>query len=127
MVYEPAWGRVIARHLVPFVLLDGFAPEPRGASDRRRALDDLAPQRQRLVRVVALAGDPPERDPDLARATAYPLRARCLELASGADRDLTGRAIEDLHAIAPDDPVAAQIVARMAGSRGPPRVDDLRP
>jgi hypothetical protein len=127
MVYEPAWGRAIARHLVPSVLLDGFAPEPHGASDRRRALDDLALQRQRLVRSVNLAGDPPERDPDLARATAYPLRARCLELASGADRDLIGRAIEDLHAIAPDDPIAAQIVVRMAGSRGAPRVDDLRP
>jgi hypothetical protein len=127
MVYEPPWGRAIARHLVPSVLLDGFAPEPRGASDRRRALDDFAPQRLRLVRAVTRAGDPPERDPDLVRATAYPLRARCLELASGADRDLVGRTIEDLHAIAPDDPIAAQIVARMAGSRGAPRVDDLSP
>jgi hypothetical protein len=127
MVYEPLWGRAIARHLVPSVLLDGFAPEPRGASDRARALDELAPLRLRLVRAVTRAGDPPERDPDLVRATAYPLRARCLELASGADRDLIGRVMVDLHAIAPDDPVAAQIVARMAGSRGAPRVDDLRP
>jgi hypothetical protein len=127
LVYEPAWGRALARHLVPSVLLDSFAPEPRGASDRRRALDDLAPQRQRLLRVVTRAGDPPERDPDLARATAYALRARGLQLASATDRDLVGRAIEDLHAIAPDDPLAAQIVARMAGSRGAPRVDDLRP
>jgi hypothetical protein len=127
LVYEPLWGRAIARHLVPSVLLDGFAPEPRGASDRRHALDDLAPQRLRLVRTATRSGDPPERDLDLVRATAYPLRARCLELASGADRDLVGRAIEDLHAIAPDDPIAAQIVARMAGSRGAPRVDDLRP
>jgi hypothetical protein len=126
-VYEPQWGRAIARHLVPSVLLDGFAPEPRGVSDRRRALDDLAPQRLRLVRTVTRSGDPPERDLDLVRATAYALRARCLELASGADRDLVGRAIEDLHAIAPDDAIAAQIVARMAGIRGAPRVDDLRP
>jgi hypothetical protein len=127
LVYEPLWSRAIARHLVPSVLLEGFAPEPRGASDRRRALDDLAPQRLRLVRTVTRSGDPPERDLDLVGATAYPLRARCLELAAGADRDLVGRAIEDLHAIAPDDPIAAQIVARMAGSRGAPRVDDLRP
>jgi hypothetical protein len=128
MVYESAWGRAIARHLVPSsVFLDGFAPEPRGASDRRRALEDLAPQRRRLARAVTVAADPPERDADLARAAAYPLRARCLELAPSADREVTGWAIEDLHAIAPDDPVAAQIVARTAGSRDPPRVDDLRP
>jgi hypothetical protein len=127
MVDEPAWGRAIARHLVPSVLLDGFAPEPRDASDRRRALDNLAPQRQRLARAVTRAGDPPERDPDLARATAYLLRARCLELASGGARDLVGRAVEELHAIAPADTTAAQIVTRMAGTRGAPRLDDLRP
>ena len=37
--YEPRWGRALGRHLVPVGLLDRFEPEPRGVSDRRKALE----------------------------------------------------------------------------------------
>ena len=126
MAYEPRWGRAVGRHLLPLALLDRFEPEPRGSSDRRRALDGFAPLRDRLARLVAGAGRT-TKDGVLAEASAYPLRARLLEVASSADRDLVGRALEDVHAFAPDDPVAAQVVARMALGRGAPRLDDLRP
>jgi hypothetical protein len=134
MAYEPRWGRSIDRHLVPIALLDRFEPEPRGASDRRHALEWFAARRDPLARLVGGAGgdgDRVERDARLADASGYLLRARALEVASSGDRDLLGRTIEDLHAFAPDDAVAAQIVARLSlrhgDARGPLRFDDLRP
>ena len=120
MAFEPHWGRVLGRHLVPGPLLDCFEPEPRGASDRRRALDVSARARERLARAVT-------HDPELAQAAAYLLRARALGFAAGGDRDLVGRVIEDLHAFAPDDPVAAAIVARVVLGKGATRIEDLRP
>ncbi|HEY8040536.1 MAG TPA: hypothetical protein VIF15_12110 [Polyangiaceae bacterium] len=120
MAYEPRWGRTLGRHLVPIALLDRFEPEPRGASDRRRALEAFAPKRERLARIAA-------RDPELAGSAAYLLRARALDVAASGDRDLVGRVVEDLHAFAPDDAVAAEIVARTVLGKGAPRVDDLRP
>jgi hypothetical protein len=120
MVYEPRWGRSLARHLVPLALLDRFEPEPRGASDRRRALEAFTPQRDRLARLAA-------GDPELAEATAYLLRARALDTATSGDRDLVGRTIEDLRLFAPGDHVAAEIVARLVLAKGAPKVDDLKP
>jgi hypothetical protein len=120
MAFEPRWGRVLGRHLVPAALLDRFEPEPRGASDRRRALDAFVPKRERLARAAS-------RDPELAQAAAYLLRARALGVAATGDRDLVGRVVEDLHAFAPDDPVATAIVARVVLGKTGTRVEDLRP
>jgi len=120
MAFEPSWGRVLGRHLVPAALLDRFEPEPRGASDRRRALDAFVPKRERLARAAS-------RDPELAQAAAYLLRARALGIAATGDRDLVGRVVEDLHAFAPDDPVATAIVARVVLGKAGTRVEDLRP
>ncbi len=86
--YEPTWGAAIGRHLVPAELVDRVAPEPRGTSDRRRALDAFAPARQQLS--ARLAGDP-----DLRGVTEALLHARALLLASIGDRDLAGRAAAD--------------------------------
>lgn len=120
LAFEPRWGRVLGRHLVPAALLDRFEPEPRGASDRKRALDAFASKRERLARLAA-------KDPELAQAAAYLLRARALGVAGSGDRELVGRAIEDLHAFAPDDPVATAIVARVVLGHGGTRLEDLRP
>ncbi|MGH7294210.1 MAG: hypothetical protein ACRELB_04725, partial [Polyangiaceae bacterium] len=118
--YEPRWGRALGKHLVPLALLDRFEPEPRGASDRRKALEAFAPRRERLARVAG-------KDPELAQAAAYLLRARALDVAASGDRDLVGRAVEDLHAFAPEDPVGTAIVARLVLGHGSAKVDDLRP
>jgi hypothetical protein len=120
MAFEPRWGRALGRHLVPVALLDRFEPEPRGASDRKRALDVFAPKRERLARAAG-------KDPELAESTAYLLRARALDVASSGDRDLVGRTVEDLHAFAPDDPVGTAIVARVVLGKAGSRVEDLRP
>jgi hypothetical protein len=118
--YEPRWGRVLGKHLVAVGLLDRFEPEPRGTSDRRKALDAWAPKRERLARAAG-------KDPELAVAAAYPLRARVLDVAASGDRDLVGRAVDDLHAFAPEDPVATAVVARLVLGHGAAKLDDLRP
>jgi hypothetical protein len=120
MAFEPRWGKALGRHLVPVALLDRFEPEPRGASDRKKALDLFAPKRERLARAAS-------KDPELAEAAAYLLRARALDVAAGGDRDLVARTIDDLHAFAPDDPVGAAIVARLVLGKAAVKVEDLRP
>jgi hypothetical protein len=91
MSYEARWGRAIARHLVPWALLDRFAPEPRGASDRRRGFEAFAPKRDRLIRAAA-------HDPELADAAARLLSSRALVVAVNGDRDLVQRALDDVRA-----------------------------
>jgi hypothetical protein len=94
MSYQPSWGRAIARHLVPWTLLDRFAPEPRGASDRRRGFEAFAPKRDRLLLATG-------HDPDLADAAAWLLETRALVVAANNDRDLVQRARDDVRAVAP--------------------------
>jgi hypothetical protein len=96
MSYESRWGRAIGKHLVPAVLFDRFEPEPRGASDRRRALDVFAASRDRLAREI-------EGDPELTAATVVLLRSRA-ELAAGmtGDPDLVSRTAADVRAFAED-------------------------
>jgi hypothetical protein len=121
MVHQPAWGRVLAGHLVPDGLLDRFELEPRGASDRRTALEAFSARRERLARDV-------HGDPDLSAETARILRARAILFVTldPHDVDAAAAAVRDVQAFAPDDPVAAQVTARLA-AKGPPRFDDLRP
>jgi hypothetical protein len=85
------WGFALDRHLVPLTLLEGVAPEPRGASDRRRALDDTAPLRARLA--AALAGDA-----ELSGAAASLMRARAATFSGLAERDLADRTAADVAA-----------------------------
>jgi hypothetical protein len=85
---DPRWGGAIGRHLVPLTLLERFEPEPRGAADRRRALEEFAPIRDRLAS-SALS------DPVLAATTASTLRARALLFAPFGDRELSARAVSD--------------------------------
>jgi len=86
--YDPAWGLAIGKHLVPMAILDKIEPEPRAASDRRRALDAFATARQELH--VHLAGDA-----ELCAVTSSLLRARFGLLASLGERDLAERAASD--------------------------------
>ena len=107
---------------MPVALLDRFEPEPRGTSDRRKALDAFAPKRERLG-----AGSG-AKDPELAAGGGVPLaRQRALDIAASGDRDLVGRAVEDLHGFAPDDPVGTAVVARLVIGHGSAKLDDLRP
>jgi hypothetical protein len=87
--YDPAWGPAIGRHLVPSAILDQVEPEPRAASDRRRAFDAFAADRQELhVRLAC--------DPELSAATASLLRARARLLGSIGEREVGERAAADV-------------------------------
>ena len=91
MLYERRWGRAIGKHLVPVTLFDRFEPEPRGASDRRRALDALGPLRDRLAREI-------DGDPEMTAAAVTLLRARA-DLVAGltGEPDLVARTAADVH------------------------------
>jgi hypothetical protein len=88
--YDPAWGPAIGRHLVPMAILDRVEPEPRAASDRRRALDTSVADRQDLKARLAC-------DEELSAATASLLRARARLLGSIGERELGERAAADAH------------------------------
>jgi hypothetical protein len=91
VTFDARWGRALARHLVPLAFLDRFEPEPRGASDRRRALDLFAPERARVAPLVA-------SDPELAAEAVSLLHARELGIELDGDRDVIARAQGDRQA-----------------------------
>jgi len=94
MAYEPRWGNAIGRHLTPLALFDRFEPEPRGPSDRRRALDASTADRERLA--LDTAGDA-----ELAAASAALLRARLAAATAQGDREMAARTLLDLRVFAP--------------------------
>jgi hypothetical protein len=118
--FDPKWERSLARHLVPIGLTSRFEPEPRGSSDRKQALDAFLPARDRLVRVVVA-----KKDAELAAATAALLRARAVGMAATGEREMLARALDDLRAFAPDDPVGAMLVRRSVTTKGAIDVHDL--
>ncbi len=120
LTFDARWPRPLSRHLIAVGLFDRFFPEPRGLVDRRAALEANEPPR--LALAVALGNSP---DPDLAHVTATLLRARLLGAAATGDRDVIGRALDDLRPFAPGDPTAFEIVRRTTLTRGPLELDDL--
>lgn len=120
--FDPKWDRALSRHLVPLGLTAKFEPEPRGASDRVRALDAFHVQKDRLVR-IAIA----KKDAELAAATATLLRARAIGMAATGERDVLSRALDDLRAFAPEDPVGTALVRRIVTTKGAIDVRDLKP
>ena len=120
--FDPKWDRALARHLVPLGLTARFEPEPRGSSDRTRALEAFAATKDRLVRIAVA-----RRDAELAAATATLLRARAVGMAATGEREVLAKALDDLRQFAPDDPVASTIVRRMVTTKGAIDVKDLKP
>ena len=120
--FDPHWNRNLARHFVPVGLTTRFEPEPRGSSDRKRALDAFTVSKERLMRVAVA-----KKDPDLATATASLLRRRAIGAAACGERDVLSRVLDDLRPFAPDDNVANTLVRRIVTSKGPIEVRDLVP
>lgn len=120
--FDPKWDRTLSRHLVPVGLTAEFEPEPRGASDRARALDAWTSSRDRLVRIAVA-----KKDAELTAATATLLRARAVGMAATGERDVLSKALDDLRAFAPDDPVGSVLVRRLVTTKGAIDVRDLKP
>jgi hypothetical protein len=122
MVFDPRWDRALARHLVPAGLVSRFEPEPRGASDRRHALDLARPDLARLERTAASPCDL-----ELCAAAASLLRARAIGFAAAGDREMIARGLDELRPFAPGDRVASELVRRVVTGKGAIPVKDLAP
>jgi hypothetical protein len=120
--FDPRWDRNLARHFVPVGLTTRYESEPRGASDRRKALEAFSVEKERLVRVAVA-----RKDVELASATARLLRARAVGMAACGERDVLSRALDDLRPFAPDDAVANTLVRRMVTNKSHIDVRDLVP
>ena len=118
--FDPKWDRALARHVIPLGLTARFEPEPRGASDRMRALEAFASTKDRLV-AIAIA----KKDPELAAATTRLLRQRAVGMAATGEREVLAKALEDLRAFTPDDPIGTLLVRRLVTTKGAIDVHDL--
>jgi hypothetical protein len=118
--FEPHWERPLARHFVPVGLIARFEPEPRGTSDRTRALDAFAQDRDSLRLGIAAA-----HDAELAALTAALLYERALSFAETGERELAVRALDDRRLFLPDDLAAASLASRLTPGRSSVDVHDL--
>jgi hypothetical protein len=120
--FDARWERALARHLVPAGLFAIFQPEPRGTSDRRRALDALAPAHALLQKAILKP-----RDPELCAATATLLRVRAIATVASGDRELLPRMLDDLRPFSPNDSLANELIRRVTLAKGVVEVKDLSP
>lgn len=125
LTYDPRWDRALARHLLPQGAFDRFLGEPRGPSDRKRALDAFVPVRDRLARAT-------RNDVELRHTTAFLLRARALAVGAAGDRKAAVRTVEDLDRFSRSDRTGDEIVKRIIRADslktdGPVDVADLSP
>lgn len=110
--YDSKWDKSLTRHLVPAGFFDVFMPEPHGVTDRKRALDAFLPLREKIEKEVSVP-----RDPEMTAVSASLMRARLDALVAIDERDLLPRAIDDVRAFAPDDPVANRLVLKLVAAR----------
>ncbi|WP_394844514.1 hypothetical protein LZC95_46605 [Pendulispora brunnea] len=94
VLFEPAWDKSIARHLIASGAVDLFHPEPRSTLERKRALEAFSPVRERWEQLLAA----PE-NPDVRAIVAVPLQSRAEALAATHERELASRTEEDLRAV----------------------------
>lgn len=120
--YDPSWDRQLARHFVPSGFATSYETEPRGASDRLRALDAFAIRRNRIAALVK-----PDVTPELSNLTVEWLRSRALAMAACGEKEPLSRAVDDLTTFAPDDALANALVRRMVTTKGPLDIRDLKP
>jgi hypothetical protein len=90
---DPHSDRSLLRHLIPYGLLSVFEPEPRGGTDRRRALDASSPARTRLDETLGK----PKRGP-LAKLTETLLEARYEVASKMGEKEVAERALLDVEA-----------------------------
>ena len=110
--YDSRWDRSLTRHLVPQGIFDRFEPEPHGVTDRKKGLDAFLPLRQKLAHDLASP-----RDRVMTSITATLMRSRLDALTAIDERETLPRAVDDLRAFAPDDPIANRLVLKLVASR----------
>lgn len=118
--YDSAWNPLLTKHLVPIGAFLKFEPEPRGASERRLALEKQAPERARLAAAIM-----PNKEPELVLLLARQMERRALALGATGERESVSHAIDDLRAFAPKDPLIEQLVHRIVIAKGAVDTKDL--
>jgi len=117
--FPPDWDQGIVRHMIPNGLFVQFEAEPRGMSDRKKALESFSSLREVLVEANVRG------DPELAALTVRAFRSRIALQAESGERELLSKTIEDLRAVAPEDPLIDKIARRMVTTKGAMHVTDL--
>jgi len=120
MATDPRWDRNLTRHLIPTGLLAAFEPEPRGGTDRKRALEAFEPSRMRLEKDL---GTPLE--PALGSLTASILLDRAVSAARTGEQEVALRALDDAAAFAPNDARVSRLKQKEMSAHGPVDVHDL--
>jgi len=110
--YDSKWDKSLTRHLVPGGVFDKFEPEPHGVTDRKKALEAFLPLRVKLAREVASP-----RDVEMTAISASLMHSRLDALMAIDERETQPRAVEDLRAFAPDDPIANRLAFKLIASR----------
>jgi hypothetical protein len=110
LAFEAHWDRSLLRHVLPRGLLTTFEPEPRGASERERALDAAGADEARLEDAMSDG-----KDTSLAALTAHLLDDRAVLLASLGEREAAAQALDSARSLQP----LTATTDRLA-RRGPP-------
>jgi hypothetical protein len=119
--FNPGWDHALARHLLPAGLVALFEPEPRGASDRQRALAAFAGDHARL-----LAALDPSHDPELSAQSFDLIFARALVFSAMGEREAAGAALDECRRLAPTAHRVDELGRRLAApTRGPVETRDL--
>lgn len=119
--YDSAWNPLLTKHLVPVGAFLKFEPEPRGASERRLALEKQAPERARLGRAIM-----PDKEPELILLLARQMQRRALAIGITGERESISHAIDDLRAFAPKDPLIGDLVHRIVIAKGAVDTKDIQ-
>jgi hypothetical protein len=120
---DPNWDARLLEHLRPGPMWLGFSPHALGESDRRAGFES---SRAALSRVHAAARDGGPRDLPTRRALFDLAAQQALTLAALGDRDNARSVMRVLGRLSPDDPLLAELSARLAQTRrGRVEVADL--
>jgi hypothetical protein len=108
----PSWEHALSRHLVPRGLFAIFHPEPRGASERLKAIDE-SPFATGALRDAIV----PPGDAELAALTTRLLDARVRSLSSLGEKDAAARVTDDSLALSLPGAKGARRARRLVTSR----------
>ncbi len=108
----PSWERALSRHIVPRGLLSIFCAEPRGASERREAVETASAVAAQLHDAVVTSGDAA-----LAALTASVLDSRARSLSTLGEKDAATRVTDDSIALALPGATGARRARRLETSR----------
>ncbi|HKY36450.1 MAG TPA: hypothetical protein VJN18_10950 [Polyangiaceae bacterium] len=111
---DARWSKRLRDHLAPRAFFPRFASHPLGRSDRMQSLKESDAGWQRAL---AMARKPAAHDAATLAVLQGELRARAQLLTDAGDSEAALTTVQTLLSIEPNDPVAAQLNARLIALR----------